>query len=313
MTLELAASTKHDTDDSSMDQQQQQKDQMATENLLSINIITPKGVVIELGMQSNVETPIVIKQYLLDVLDTSFYTSYVLEWRNGASTVQLNDFIELKSYFSSEKYTVADQISLHMVEVPYDVRSARLHLKRLLDIIRSPPVLRAAGSADSESPVDPHNSLSVESINISEEKLEAAARSLPSTAEVFGDRFLLDKFYEKTLFQVAGDAPDNSVASLLSKSISSITLSGWNPPPPARKMYGDLVYFEVVTANEGSFHVTGVKSGFYINKSTYTSFNPNPIPGKARMQKKKIRHVFLCVCMRDMFLFCCCRECWLFS
>jgi Mitochondrial function, CLU-N-term len=255
--------------------------QSAAENMLNIDIITPDGEVIELGMQSSAETPIVIKQYLLEVLDSCFYTSYALEWR-GTTTIQLNDYIELKNYFSSDKnyfssegIKTMEKVSLHMVESPYDIRGVRVHMKRLLEVVIAPPTIRAASnttSTEGAGTVAPNNDA------MTSFPTEENTAALPSIAEILGQRFLIDKFYDNTLFQFSPDY-ENSTSVALSDNILSITISGWNPPPPSRKLHGDLAYFEVITAEEGSFHITAVSNGFYVNKSTKTLFDPNPISG----------------------------------
>ena len=41
-------------------------------------------------------------------------------------------------------------------------------------------------------------------------------------------------------------------------------------------MLGDLLYLEVLTSSEGTFHVTCNAKGFYINRSNRTHFDPTP-------------------------------------
>jgi protein TIF31 len=57
--------------------------------------------------------------------------------------------------------------------------------------------------------------------------------------------------------------------------VTSLTFSGWNPPPKYRKLAGDLVYLQVTTLENRTFHITGSTLGFYVNSSTPTTFNPN--------------------------------------
>ena len=53
-------------------------------------------------------------------------------------------------------------------------------------------------------------------------------------------------------------------------------MSGWNPPPPHRKLTGDLLYLIVQTLEGKYFHVTGATWGFYVNLSNEEEFNPRP-------------------------------------
>jgi protein TIF31 len=56
------------------------------------------------------------------------------------------------------------------------------------------------------------------------------------------------------------------------------TTSAWNPPPPARKLHGDLLYLYVVTLEDKRFHITACTKGFYVNATNGEgSFDPRPL------------------------------------
>ena len=58
------------------------------------------------------------------------------------------------------------------------------------------------------------------------------------------------------------------------KTVKSVSLSSWNPPPPHLRQRGHLLYL-VVTTNEGEqFQITSHVSGFFINKSSNAKFDP---------------------------------------
>lgn len=60
------------------------------------------------------------------------------------------------------------------------------------------------------------------------------------------------------------------------KTIKSISLSQWNPPPYNLRTKGHLLYI-VATTNEGEqHHITSHVSGFFVNKSTNQKFDPYP-------------------------------------
>lgn len=60
----------------------------------------------------------------------------------------------------------------------------------------------------------------------------------------------------------------------------SISYGGFNPPNSQRRAAGDLVYLEVILPDGKIVHVTGISSGFFVNKSKgsgpRTLFNPLP-------------------------------------
>jgi protein TIF31 len=62
------------------------------------------------------------------------------------------------------------------------------------------------------------------------------------------------------------------------KTVKSISLSPWNPPPPHLRQKGHLLYL-IVTTNEGEQHqITSHAGGFYVNKSSNSKFDPFPRP-----------------------------------
>lgn len=62
----------------------------------------------------------------------------------------------------------------------------------------------------------------------------------------------------------------------------SVRHSGFHPPPADRRLLGDLAYIEFVStspskgSNEEVIHVTASATGFYLNQSAGTKFDPSP-------------------------------------
>jgi protein TIF31 len=60
------------------------------------------------------------------------------------------------------------------------------------------------------------------------------------------------------------------------KTVKSIALSSWNPPPLPLKQKGHLLYL-MVSTNEGEqYQITAHVGGFYVNKSSNSKFDPAP-------------------------------------
>lgn len=55
-----------------------------------------------------------------------------------------------------------------------------------------------------------------------------------------------------------------------------VRISGYHPPPPHRRILGDLTYLEVTFPDGTVAHLTGFSLGFYVNRSTATKFDPTP-------------------------------------
>lgn len=53
--------------------------------------------------------------------------------------------------------------------------------------------------------------------------------------------------------------------------------SGYHPPPAHRRNLGDLAYIECTLPGGSTVHITAFPRGFYVNRSTSSSFNPSPV------------------------------------
>ena len=62
------------------------------------------------------------------------------------------------------------------------------------------------------------------------------------------------------------------------KTIKSIALSSWNPPPAHLRQRGHLLYLVATTLEGEQFQITSHVSGFFVNKSSNAKFDPYPRP-----------------------------------
>jgi protein TIF31 len=60
------------------------------------------------------------------------------------------------------------------------------------------------------------------------------------------------------------------------KTVKTIAVSPWNPPPYHLRQKGHLLYLQITTNEGEQYQVTGHVSGFFVNKSTNTKFDPFP-------------------------------------
>lgn len=65
-------------------------------------------------------------------------------------------------------------------------------------------------------------------------------------------------------------------SSSSSPACKSFAISPWSPPPHARKLRGDLVYLNFTTVEGETYNITGSTSGFWVSKSSLTTFDPTP-------------------------------------
>lgn len=147
------------------------------------------------------------------------------------------------------------------MEDPYTEKEARVHLVRIreligaagdrIDIVQG--VLAGVSLFDGVAPAEPTESGEATSESNATKEYDFSAAPSLST--------LLPTETEP--------AP---------KTVKSISLSSWNPPPAYLRTKGHLLYL-IVTTNEGEQHqITAHVGGFYVNKSSNSKFDPFPRP-----------------------------------
>ena len=218
-----------------------------------------------------------------------------------------------------EKEEFVTNFEVRMVPEEYDVKKARAALKRTRDVIRFPPTTKGVAAAATEQSESPAAASTEEGEDKSTEELaakqaeeeEATTRKLiqqcddlhaaPATSaeKIFQCPSALGSFYEETLLRglshskssvagatgLAADAASSFQLFTPAEIVRGIVISGYNPPPPARAMQGDLMYIECqlggpVESELGGasncLHITLVAGGFFVNTSTYKVFDPSP-------------------------------------
>lgn len=261
-----------------------------------INVATPCDESVSLGPVSLMENTLSLKQGLAELFETCCYSNYTLEYRpKGSPRVELNEYAELSAYFSD---CTEESVTLRMVPQDYDVKSARAHVKRTREILTMPPQakgIQTASEVEVEAATAPETEESAETTpavvdeesksKISDEKrrayIERIKDSLPSDDVIFSSSSVsLQEYYENVLYRVSQstDVISTLVHSAPADFIKSVISSGWNPPPPARQLRGDLFYIEVHLqgASNVVVHVTAQTNGFFVNNCTMNTFDPSP-------------------------------------
>ncbi|CCD23193.1 translation initiation factor 3 subunit CLU1 NDAI_0B01590 [Naumovozyma dairenensis CBS 421] len=81
------------------------------------------------------------------------------------------------------------------------------------------------------------------------------------------------------IFEASANSSINKLLSaetdIITPCLRSLSLSGYNPVPVFYKSKGHLFYIQVVTLESETFHITVTPSGFFVNKSSATKFDPN--------------------------------------
>ena len=62
------------------------------------------------------------------------------------------------------------------------------------------------------------------------------------------------------------------------KTVKAISVSAWNPPPHHLRQQGHLLYLQVTTNEGEQYQITSHVSGFFVNRSSNSKFDPFPRP-----------------------------------
>ncbi|KAG1650872.1 Clustered mitochondria [Nymphon striatum] len=209
---------------------------------------------------SSVELVQEIHQLLMDREDTCHRTCFSLQLDN----VTLDNFAELKNIEGLKEGCV-----IKVVEEPYTVREARIHVRHVRDL------LKALDPADAYNGVE-CNSLSFLNIITQGDIIGEKKKNRPDSVDCTPPDYIMPGVKElpiSPLHPITNDCKGPQTLKVL-------TTSGWNPPPAPRKMKGDLLYLYVITLEDKRFHITACTRGFYVNHSSEEEFNPRAVNSK---------------------------------
>lgn len=224
----------------------------------NVQILSPNAEPLTLQV-SSMELVHEIHQLLMDREDTCHRTCFSLQL-DGAN---LDNFAELKNIEGLQEGSV-----LRVVEEPYTMREARIHVRHIRDLLKS------------NDPADAFNGQDCSSLtflfNITQGDLAEKKKARPESVDCTPPEFIMPGAKERPILPLqpvakAGGAKEKSLAA-----VKILTTSAWNPPPGPRKLHGDLMYLYVVTAEDKRYHISACPRGFYVNQSTDDAFNPKP-------------------------------------
>lgn len=205
-----------------------------------------------------------IHQLLMDREETCHRTCFSLQL-NGLT---LDNFAELKTIEGLQEGSV-----IKVVEEPYTVREARIHVRHVRDLLKS------VDSSDAYAGVDCASLSFLNAVcqgDILEKKRSGAPKSPHDAIDCTPPEYLLPSNTDRPQLPLHPNYAREMSNKL--QCIKVLTTSGWNPPPGYRRMHGDLMYVFIITLEDKRFHVTASTRGFYVNQTTEEEFNPRPSP-----------------------------------
>ncbi|PRP74275.1 hypothetical protein PROFUN_12022 [Planoprotostelium fungivorum] len=207
---------------------------------IQVKTLNGHHISMQVSMEDSVQ---VILQSLSEAANTCHLTCFYLT----CDTTRVSDFTAL---YEVPKLGANSVFVMH--EDTYDEKSARVHVKRLREILYTND---AAGTEDQFTSCllpcfEDDDEITLSSPDASED-LPMVSTSISS-------------FFPET--------------KKTTTCVKNMFFSGWNPPPGNRRLQGDLFYLEVETMEDKRFFITGCPSGFYVNESTISLFSSKVHP-----------------------------------
>ncbi|XP_060803381.1 clustered mitochondria protein homolog [Amyelois transitella] len=221
----------------------------------TVKIVSPGAEPLDIQV-SSMELVQEIHQVLMDREDTCHRTCFSLQ----LDGVTLDNFAELKNIEGLKEGSV-----IKVVEEPYTMREARIHVRHVRDLLKSIDYTDAYAGQECSS-------LAFLNVITQGDILEKK-KSRPESVDCTPPDYIMPGSTERPLLPLhPGLTKENKAPQCL----KVLTTSGWNPPPGPRKMCGDLLYLHVITLEDRHFHITACPRGFYLNQSSEEVFNPRP-------------------------------------
>ncbi|KAF0291263.1 Clustered mitochondria [Amphibalanus amphitrite] len=194
-----------------------------------------------------------IHQLLMDREDTCHRTCFSLQLDGNT----LDNFAELKTIEG-----LKDGSIIRVVEEPYTVREARIHVRHVRDLLKSMDPADAFNGVDCAS-------LAFLNTVTNGDILAEKKKARPESVDCTPPDYIMPGCRERPLLPLQPHVKEQTGPAVL-------TTSGWNPPPGPRRMRGDLLYLYAVTMEDKRYHITASTRGFFVNQSTDEEFSPKP-------------------------------------
>lgn len=253
---------KEQTVESTSQNSVQWKELTSTKDVFQVTVKLPHQpyeIQIMVSTQEQVQD---LRQSIMESPGTFQYSCFHLEHKDE----RINDYVEL-----SEVKGFAAGSELKVVEDPYTEKEARMHLIRIRDIVgaagnRVDTLHGISAGLSLHDTVSPWKDPAVPSAPMD----KPANVSTSGAPHALADYTLDNPPSTRTIIPSDQDQPP--------KTIKSLGVSAWNPPPPFLRQQGHLLYLQLTTNEGEQYQITSHILGFFVNKSSNSKFDPYPRP-----------------------------------
>ncbi|CAH1098461.1 unnamed protein product [Psylliodes chrysocephalus] len=218
----------------------------------SVKIVSPGAEAFDIQV-SSMELVQEIHQLLMDREDTCHRTCFSLQIDGNT----LDNFAELKNIEGLKEGSI-----IKVVEEPYTMREARIHVRHVRDLLKS------------LDPADAYNGVECNSLSflntVTQGDILEKKKMRPESVDCTPPDYIMPESKDRPLTALQPQIKEQKSP----QCVKVLTTSAWNPPPGHRKIHGDLMYLYVVTLEDKHYHISACSRGFYINQSGSEEFNP---------------------------------------
>ncbi|QLL34269.1 hypothetical protein HG536_0G01280 [Torulaspora globosa] len=220
-------------------------------------------------------------QHVLDVIAVTQATKFLTNVDLVAGKTVLKDNTTLAEIAGNEK-----TVKLQLQNRPYTTRDALKHILTLREYLGFTPETSDGLSEFATSAASKFFELPLSAVKekSKQEESEAADGDAESSKKLELNVTDEEKAqFVKLVHEIFGSISSSSAcevnasqSSIITPCLRSLCLSAYNPVPAFYRTKGHLLYLQAVTLEGETLQITCIPSGFYVNKSTNSKFDPSP-------------------------------------
>lgn len=238
-------------------------------------------------------------QNVLDVLAVSKVTRYLTNVDLKVGKTILKDSDTLGDIAGNDEI-----LKIQLQHRPYTTRDALKHVLTLREYLGfSPETIDglsefavSTGSKFYELPLSEVHRKPISDKEASKEEEQSKKLEINVTEEEkIQFSKLVREIFDSVKYSSAIDV-NSTEGTIITPLLRSLHLSAYNPVPSFYRTKGHLLYLQAVTLEGESLQITAVPSGFYVNKSTVSKFDPSPKESEDHFQNGTKKSLFDLLC-----------------
>ncbi|CAI4047942.1 translation initiation factor 3 subunit CLU1 SKDI_13G1460 [Saccharomyces kudriavzevii IFO 1802] len=245
-----------------------------TNHFKKISTSKNNDISFEIGRESKIQT---IVDVLAMIPSSKYLTNISLKAIEADS--QPTEETSIKEIIGEK-----DELKLQIVLKPYSAREALKHVITVRDFIGFAQETSdglsefaiSTGSNFSSLPLGPIKEPSKQDEKKGESDPEEKKNILKNVSEE--EKLKFNEMVQEVFSSFKNSSVNKlltSESNIITPCVRSLSFAAYNPVPPFYRSKGHLFYLQIVTLEGENFYITAIPSGFYVNRSNSTKFDPS--------------------------------------